>query len=61
MKFRELRKLVEQDGWFHDSQKGSHAHYEHPTKKGKVTIAGHPNDDVPPGLLNAILKQTGLK
>jgi predicted RNA binding protein YcfA (HicA-like mRNA interferase family) len=61
MKYRELIKVIEDDGWRLVSQKGSHRQYEHPTKLGKVTIAGHPNDDVPKGTLNSILKQAGMK
>jgi len=34
---------------------------KHPTKKGRVTIAGHPGDDLAPGTLNSILKQAKLK
>jgi predicted RNA binding protein YcfA (HicA-like mRNA interferase family) len=30
-------------------------------KKGVVTIAGKPNDDLAPGTQNSILKQAGLK
>ena len=30
-------------------------------KSGRVTIAGHPNDDLAPGTLNSILKQAKLK
>jgi len=29
--------------------------------EGRVTIAGHPNDDLGPGTLNSILKQAKLK
>jgi hypothetical protein len=34
---------------------------KHPTKPGIVTIAGHPNVDIPKGALNSILKQARLK
>jgi predicted RNA binding protein YcfA (HicA-like mRNA interferase family) len=30
-------------------------------KPGRVTVAGKPSDDLPPGTLNSILKQAGLK
>jgi predicted RNA binding protein YcfA (HicA-like mRNA interferase family) len=40
---------------------GSHRQYKHPSKKGKVTVAGKPSDDVRKGTLNSILKQAGLK
>jgi hypothetical protein len=33
----------------------------HPTKPGRVTIAGKPSDDLAPGTLNSILKQAGLQ
>jgi predicted GIY-YIG superfamily endonuclease len=41
--------------------RGSHRQYKHPTIPGRVTIAGHPNDDLAPGTLNSILKQAKLK
>ena len=61
IKFRELTKLIEKDGWYICSQSGSHRQYKHPEKKGRVTIAGHLGDDVPPGTLNNILRQAGVK
>ena len=54
-------KTIERDGWRLVVQKGSHRQYKHPLKPGKVTIAGHPSDDVPPGTLQSILKQAGLR
>jgi predicted RNA binding protein YcfA (HicA-like mRNA interferase family) len=33
----------------------------HDRKKGVVTIAGKPSDDLAPGTQNSILKQAGLK
>lgn len=41
--------------------KGSHRQFKHATKAGRVTIAGHPSDDLAPGTYNSILKQAGLK
>jgi len=38
----------------------SHRQFKHPTKPGRVTVAG-PSDDLVPGTLNSILKQSGLK
>ena len=32
-----------------------------PHPLGRVTIAGHPNDDLAPGTLNSVLKQARLK
>ena len=56
MKIREVIKLIEVDGWYIVATKGSHRQYKHPTKRGRVTIAGHPNDDLAPGTLNSIFK-----
>ena len=57
---REIIKILEQDGWQLHSVKGSHHHYKHPTKKGRVTVP-HPKRDLPQGTVNSILKQAGLK
>lgn len=61
MKVRDVIKLIETDGWYLVATKGSHRQYKHPVKPGRVTIAGHPNDDLAPGTLNSILKQAQLK
>ena len=61
MKYREIMKLVEQDGWYLKEQNGSHRQYKHPVKPGRVTIAGHPGKDVPQDTRKSILKQAGLK
>jgi len=61
MKVREVIKLIEKDGWYVVATKGSHRQYKHPTKTGRVTIAGKPSHDLAPGTLNSILKQAQLK
>jgi predicted RNA binding protein YcfA (HicA-like mRNA interferase family) len=61
MKVRELTKLIEKDGWFVVATRGSHRQYKHPVKPGRVTIAGHPSDEVAPGTLNSVLKQARMK
>ena len=61
MKVREAIRLIEDDGWFLVATRGSHRQYKHPTKPGRVTVAGKPSDDLAPGTLNSILKQAGLK
>lgn len=60
MTFRELEKLIKQDGWTLKRIQGSHYHYCHPTKKGIITIPNH-KGDIKLGLAHAILKQAGLK
>jgi predicted RNA binding protein YcfA (HicA-like mRNA interferase family) len=61
MKVREAIKLIEADGWFLVTTRGSHRQYKHPRKPGRVTIAGKLSDDLAPGTLNSILKQAGLR
>jgi predicted RNA binding protein YcfA (HicA-like mRNA interferase family) len=61
VKVRDAIKLVEADGWYLARTRGSHRQFKHPRKPGLVTIAGHPNIDIPRGTLNSILKQAGMK
>ena len=61
MKVRDMLKKLSDDGWVLARTKGRHRQYKHPTKKGLVTVAGHPGDDLAPGTQNSILKQSGLK
>jgi predicted RNA binding protein YcfA (HicA-like mRNA interferase family) len=53
--------MLGQDGWYLVTTKGSHRQVKHHTKPGRVTVAGKPSDDLAPGTLNSILKQSGLK
>ena len=61
VKVRDLVVLVEKDGWYRVHSKGGHQQYKHPVKKGRVTISGHPRDDVHPKTLNSVLGQASLK
>jgi len=61
MKFREIIRVIEEDGWRLVAQRGSHRQFEHPAKPGKVTVAGKPNQDVPVGTAMNILRQAGLR
>lgn len=63
MAYRELIRRIEADGWLIDRTVGSHMQFRHPTKPGTVTIAagGKLTRHVPPGTLNSVLKQAGLK
>jgi predicted RNA binding protein YcfA (HicA-like mRNA interferase family) len=61
MKIRDIIKLIESEGWYLVETRGSHRQYKHLTMPGRVTIAGHPNDDLAPGTLNSILKQAKLR
>ena len=57
---KEMEKIILADGWEFKAQAGSHRHYFHPEKPGKVTTPFH-NKDIPKGTENSILKQAGLK
>lgn len=61
MKVREIRQLLEKDGWYQVRVKGSHFQFKHPNKKGLVTIPGKPNDDLHPKTAHSILKQADIK
>lgn len=60
MKDRDVIKLIESDGWHLVATKGSHRQFKHTIKPGRITIAGHPGDDLAPGTLNSVLKQAQL-
>ncbi len=59
MKFRELRRMLKDDGWTIVAQEGSHQQWKHLEKHGRVTIAGQDGKDVKPGTLASIFKQAG--
>jgi predicted RNA binding protein YcfA (HicA-like mRNA interferase family) len=61
MKVRDIIRLLEGEGWLLVATRGSHRQYKHPVRPGRVTVAGKPSDDLAPGTLNSILKQSGLK
>jgi predicted RNA binding protein YcfA (HicA-like mRNA interferase family) len=61
MKVREVIRIIEADGWYLVATRGSHRQFRHPSKAGRVTIAGRPSEDLAPGTLNSIFKQAGLK
>jgi predicted RNA binding protein YcfA (HicA-like mRNA interferase family) len=60
MKFREIEKAIKDAGWYLETVHGSHHHYKHSAKLGKVTIPYH-TGDIPKRVINSILKQAGIK
>ena len=60
MKSREIIKKLHQDGWYQVKVTGSHHHFKHPIKKGKVTVP-HPKKNIPLKTLISIEKQAQLK
>jgi len=61
LKVFEILKMPGDDGWYLNSQKGSHRQFKHPTKKGKVTVNGKPSDTLEQFILNNIFKQAGWR
>lgn len=61
MKVGEVIRLLEDDGWYLHSTRGSHRQFKHRSKPGRVTVAGKPSDQLAPGTLNSILKQAQMK
>lgn len=60
MKFRELERIILNDGWVFKGARGSHYQYIHPEKEGKVTIPRHIGD-LDKLTVKSILKQAGIK
>lgn len=61
MKVKDAIKMLEKNGWSLVRTKGSHRQFKHAERSGTVTISGKESLDIPPGTLNSILKQAGLK
>ncbi len=63
MKYRDIVRTVEADGWQLVRTSGSHMQYRHATKPGTVTISagGKMSRDVPAGTLQSIRRQAGLR
>lgn len=60
MTAKEVEKMIKEDGWYLCNIIGSHHHYKHSLKTGKVTIPFH-GGDIKKGTLESIKKQAGLK
>jgi predicted RNA binding protein YcfA (HicA-like mRNA interferase family) len=61
MKVSTILKSLSDDGWYRVKSRSGHRQFKHPIKPGRVTVSGKPSDELPPGTLNSILKQAGLK
>ena len=61
MLVRDAIKMIQIAGWHLAATRGSHRQYRHPTKKGRVTIAGTPSDELGHGALGVVLKRANLK
>jgi predicted RNA binding protein YcfA (HicA-like mRNA interferase family) len=57
---RDLIRELEADGWRFIGATGSHQHFKHPAKPGKVTVP-HPKRDLHPKTVRSIYRQAGLE
>ncbi|MDR1343106.1 MAG: type II toxin-antitoxin system HicA family toxin [Prevotellaceae bacterium] len=60
MKWSELRKMVEEKGWYLQRHGSKHDVYRHPDKNYHIEIERHNSKEVATGLLYRIKKQAGL-
>lgn len=59
---KEAEKIIKQAGWYLVSVEGSHHHYKHRDKSGKVTIPFHKKPkDLSKKTLKSIFLQAGLR
>jgi len=61
MKFSELVRLLEKNGFKIVKQKGSIRYYDKPEWEKLIRVDYHGSKEVPTGTCNAILKAAGLK
>ena len=55
---REVIKRLKSEGWFLVKTRGSHHHFKHADKPGKVTVP-HPKKDLTTPTLKSIFRQAG--
>ena len=61
MKCSELYRILQKDGWFSVSQKGSHVKLRHPSKSGIIIFPNHGSQEMGKGMESKIKKAAGLK
>jgi predicted RNA binding protein YcfA (HicA-like mRNA interferase family) len=60
MAVREVLRILREDGWEIVVLRGSHRQLKHPTKPGRVTVAGQDKAILAPKTLKSVLRQAGL-
>jgi len=61
MKYSELKKILRQNGCYKIGEGGNHEDWFSPINNKTFPVGRHNSEDVKKGMLNAILKQSGLK
>ncbi len=58
---RDLIRILAADGWYEvKSGGGDHRQFKHPSKPGRVTVAGKPGQNLPIGTEHSVFRQAGL-
>jgi predicted RNA binding protein YcfA (HicA-like mRNA interferase family) len=61
MNARAVIAALKADGWYEVRRRGSHRHFRHPTKTGRVTVPDHGKDDLKIGTIKSIEAQSGVR
>ena len=59
MKFKDLEKILQNDGWYKCKVTGGHHQYKNETKTGKITIPRHCKE-IDKNMVYSILKQAQI-
>ncbi len=60
MKWNELRRIAEKNGWYLYRNGASHDIYRHPDKNFPIQIGRHGSEEIKMGTFNKLKKQIGL-
>lgn len=61
VRIRDIIDALRIAGWRQVAQVGSHRQFTHPSRPGRVTVAGHPSLEMHPKTLRSIERQSGVK
>jgi predicted RNA binding protein YcfA (HicA-like mRNA interferase family) len=61
MKVADILRMLREDGWYLIATRGSHRQFKHSSRPGRVTVPRKLSDDLAPGTLGSILKQSGMR
>jgi len=60
IKSRDVIRKLKKAGWYEAGVTGSHHHFKHPDKPGKVTVP-HPRKDLTLKTIRSIERQAGIR
>lgn len=61
MKTSEAFRILQKDGWYPISQRGSHVKLKHDLKEGVIIFPNHVSQELGKGLEKKLFKQAGIK